>query len=219
MPHNQAGGWTTLAALLPALVAGAQPTSVPGGRAAFGGRAPVQQPAVQQAAAGSLFSKVEGAEVYRKGSYMEAGDYIAKLVSAEVKQGRTKTMIILEVAILTSSYNPDVPEKQGCNQEGSRATIFVQQNENFLSNVKEIMLAVSGFDPQGRARPEDDTVTQAECDALVAPEQHYAGALVYLEARVITTKTGNPFTRISWWPCPQLADGSPDTEKLFREVR
>ncbi len=82
------------------------------------------------------------------------------------------------------------------------------------------MLAVSGFDPAtGKPRDQDDVVSQAECEAYVSPEQPFAGAMVYIEAREIDTKAGGKFTRVSWWPCPVNADGSPDEGKLFSSVR
>jgi hypothetical protein len=223
MSENQQSGWLTIAALLPvAAAASGAPGGAPGGRAAFGGRAAPapQTPAPIGGTPATLFSGVEGAHVYRRGSNMEPGDYIAKLDTAEFKAARTgKNHIILGVKIIVSSYDANNPDKAQANQEGSTCAIFINQNDNFTSNMKEVMLAVSGFDAQGKPRPEDDVVTQDECAALISEQQPYTGALVYLEARSITTRAGNPFTRISWWPCPQLADGSPDLTKLMAEVR
>jgi hypothetical protein len=219
MTEDQSSGWSTIAALL-----GASAAPAPGARGAFTRPGTVAAaPAATAQGAGDvprgLFAGVENAQVIRRGNYLNAGDYIARLCSAEFKKGRSKNQVIIEVEILTSSYDANDPQKNGCNQEGSRGTIFIQHNDSFTSNIKEIVLAVCGFDEQGKARDVTDMVTQEECDALISAAQPYAGALVYLEARQITTKGGNPFTRISWWPCPLNKDGTPDTDKLFREVR
>ncbi len=165
-----------------------------------------------------MFAGVENADVIRRGNNIMAGDYICKVCSSEFKAGRQKNYIITELEVIKGSYDPTSgPE---CNRDGSRMTNFVLQNDNYLSNIKEIILAVSGIDPAtGKGRDPDDVVTQAECEALISPEQPFAGAMVYLEAREVPTKSGGIFTRVSWWPCPVLADGRPDEEKLFRDVR
>lgn len=226
MSENQTSGWLTIAAFLPASTPAAQvPVSPPaGGRASFGSRAPAVAPPIAApthvgGVPATLFSGVEGAEVFRKGNNVESGNYIAKLCSAEYKTGRTASYVILEVEILVSTYSPDAPDTINCNREGSRATIFVKQNDSFASNIKEAILALSGFNEANQPRPEDDVVNQDECNALIDARQAFKGAIVYLEAREITTKKGTPFTRICWWPCPLAADGTPDQERLHREVR
>lgn len=224
MTHDYSSGWLTLAALLgpPPAAAPAAPPPAAGTRAAFGGRPAASAPPPQAPGTPNRndpFAGIEGAQTFRRGNNMNPGTYIARVSSAEFKHGRQKDMVIIEVEILTSSYDVNDPTTHQCNKEGSRATVFVSMNDNFLSNMKEIILAVSGFDAQGQPRPENDTVTKAETDAFVSADQPFAGALVYLEARLIKTKAQTDFTRISWWPCPQHPDGSPDVDKLFRDVR
>lgn len=217
MPESQQGGWLTLAGLLPA-GAPTAPAPAAGTRSAFGTRPAPQAaaPAPSGAAPASLFAGVESAEVYRRGNNMNEGNYIAKVCSAEHKDGRTAQYVIFEVEILTSTYNANDPMYSGCNREGTRATIFCKKNENFASNMKEIILALSGFDPQGLPRPEDDVVTKEECMAAIGPEQPFTGAIVYIEARIVKTKAGGDFTRVSWWPCPLKADGTPDEARIGR---
>lgn len=221
MSHDYSSGWLTLAALLGPPPVAAAPPPAAGTRAAFAGRPTAVAPP-PAAAAGNRndpFAGIEGATIFRRGNNMNAGTYIARVSSAEFKHGRQKDMVIIEVMIITSSFTAEDPTTHESNKEGSSATIFVNMNDSFLSNMKEIILAVSGFDQNGQPRPETDIVTKAETDAFVSAAQPFAGALVYLEARLITTKTGSPFTRITWWPCPQHPDGSPDVDKLFRDVR
>ncbi len=223
MAEDQAalGVWSTLAVLCPAPAGASPAAAAPQSRAAFGQRAaPAQAPVQQQGMPKGIFAGVENAEVIRRGNNINPGDYICKLCSSEFKQGRQKNMVITELEVIKSSYEAAKAETHGCNREGSRMTNFVSQNDSFVSNIKEIILAASGFDAvTGKARDPEDTVTQAECEALVSPEQPYAGALVYIEAREVDTRAGGKFTRVSWWPCPLQADGSPDEQKLFTVVR
>jgi hypothetical protein len=211
----------------PAQPAWGQAPAQPPAFSGFNRQAPAQPPA-QPAFAGQaqggvlprgMFAGVANAQVTRRGQYMNQGDYICQIAEAQFKPGRTGNMVIIELDILESSYDANDQVKSRCNQPHSRVSVFIKQNDNFASNMKEVMLAVSGFDAQGQPRPETDQVSEAECDAFVSKEQPFAGALVYLEAREIATKAGNPYTRISWWPMCKKPDGSPDTDKFFREVR
>jgi hypothetical protein len=221
MTEDQKSGWQALSVLIPTAFTPGAGAVAP----AAGGRADFQRPAQHAPAGGaaastkSLFAGVEGADVIRRGVNMNEGKYIAKLCAAEFINGRKGDMVVLEVEILTSSYDAANPTTHSCNQEGTRANIYIKKNDNWLSNIKEVVLAASGFDKDGKARPVDDTVTQAECDGLISAAQPFTGALVYLEAKLVKTKAGGDFTRISWWPCPIQPDGTPDINKLMREVR
>jgi hypothetical protein len=228
MTQDMSSGWSTLAALLPSTPAIPAAPAQPAAGISRGGFAAHAAPAGQAQASSvprGAFAGVENASVTRRGEYINPGDYVARVCSAEYKNGRNgKTFVIVELQIIESSYSATDPGKQHCNQVGSNASIFVHKNDNFASNIKEIILAVSGFDAQGKPRDENEMVTQAECEALVSPEQPFAGALVYIEAREVDTRptpsnpNGGKFTRTSWWPCPKQADGSPDLAKL-RDIR
>lgn len=221
MPQDQSSTWAPVSAIFPASAPAAGL-----GRSAFA--PPAAARPAQTAAIGApkgLFAGVPNAEVMRKGAYLNQGDYVAKLCSAEFKTGRQKNMVIMEVDVVASTFDNQKPDTADCNREGSRASIFIQMNDSFAGNIKEIVLAVSGFDQAGNPRDVHDTVTQEECEALLAPEQPYAGAHVYLEARQITTKGGNPYTRTQWWPMPMKPSATeagkvePDWDKLFAKVR
>jgi hypothetical protein len=211
MAEDQAGGWLTLASFItPA------PAAPAGTRAAFGGQRPA--PAAMAPAGGgaraALFSGVEGAEIYRKGTNIREGQYVARVKSSEFKEGREANYVIVELELLVSDY--DETTNPNANQEGTSVSVFVKKNDMFASNMKEIMIAVSGYDPKtNQPRPEDDIVTPEECIAFISKEQPYAGALVFLKAVATTTKKeGKPFTRVNWWACPLLPSGNPDFERL-----
>lgn len=199
MTEDQKSGWQTVAVLLP--MANPMRTSNPPAAGGFAGRA--GQPQAQQGGTpANLYAGVENAEVYRKGALFTEGEYIARVARAEYIQGRQKNMVLIELEIITSSYDATIPATQGALREGVHATAFIIKNDNFLSNIKEVVLACSGFDAVGNWRKEDDVVTAEECNALTAPEQAFAGALVYLEAKMTKTRAGADYTRVNWWPCP-----------------
>lgn len=218
MTEDQKSGWQTVAVLLPMANPMRPGGTQPGGFAARAGQ-PQQGVGQSVGTPANLYAGVENAEVYRKGALFTEGEYIAKVARAEYIQGRQKNMVLVELEITTSSYNKDVPATHGALREGTHATAFIIKNDNFLSNIKEVVLACSGFDAAGNWRKEDDVVTAEECTALTAPEQAFAGAMVYLEAKMTKTRAGGDYTRLNWWPCPMKADGTPDTDKLFSQVR
>ncbi len=211
MTQDQSSGWKTIGELLGAVLNAPAAAAAPGQRGAFGGR--VLQTAAGAAGAG-IFAGVEGAQIMRRGNNFEEGNYVCKLGSAEYKQGREKNFVICEMEIVISSHDPADPSTSLCNREGTFATVFVQKNDSFVHNMKEIVVACSGFDEQGNPRDPNSIVTADECAQFVSVEQPFAGALVYLEARKVTTKKGGEFTRISWWAMPKDAAGAPDFERL-----
>lgn len=219
MTEDQTSGWKTVAELLPMANSMRPGVTQPGGFAARVGQPQAYQGAASGSVPPNLYAGVENAQVTRRGANFTEGQYICKLGSAEYKVGRQKSYVILELEVITSSYDAAIPATHESLREGAHATIFIALNDSFRNNIKEIVLACSGFDSEGKWRDENDVVTQQECEALTSTEQAYAGALVYLEAKQILTKENKPFTRISWWPCPVKADGTPDTDKLFSQVR
>jgi len=210
MPQDQSRPWAPKETYAPTATHPAPPPA-----AGFGGR---QAPAAGGAVAGvprGAFAGVENAEVYQRNPNLNEGKYIFELLEAEYKQLRAGgAAIIIEGRILVSTYDPNLPHTAQCNKEGTLVSIFVKQNDNFASNMKEIILALSGFDAAGNPRPMDDVVTAQECEELVAAGQVYKGRKVYLEATGITTKAGKPYTRVNWHPCPVDATGAPDMAKF-----
>ena len=225
MTQDQASGWVPASTLL-----GAVATAPAGGmgRAAF---AAPQRPGVGAAtgagAPAGMFAGVANADVMRRGNYFTQGDYVARLCSAEYKNGRTGSFVIFELEIIESTYDPDPTkaETHEANRVGSRATQFIKQNDNFASNIKEIVIALSGFDPQGKPRDVNDLVSSQECEQLISAAQPFTGAYVYLEARDTSTRAGGEFTRVNWWPMPMKPDSAdaakqvPDFDRLFADIR
>lgn len=207
MPEDQSRPWAPKESY-------ATPAPAQAAPAGFGGRTAAANPAAPGVPRGA-FAGVENAQVYQRNANITPGDYVVEITEALYKNLRSgKNSVIIEGRVLVSSYNAANPNTLGCNKEGSDISVFVTQNDSFASNMKEIILALSGFDAAGNPRPLDDVVTSTECEALVAPEQAYTGRKVFLQAREITTKAGNPYTRVQWHPCPIDGQGKPDLVRL-----
>jgi hypothetical protein len=214
---NGVGGWQTIAAFLPAAAA------APLTRAAF--QAPAAPAALPQQAAGapdaSLFAGMESAQISRRGSFITEGDYILRLSSCEYKLLRKsgKYSGVFEFVIVVSSYNAADPRTHKALTEGTGTTVFIQKNDSFNGNMKEMILALSGFDKAGQPRPETDVVTPAEVAATFGTSQPFAGAEIYCEARDRLTKENKEFTNMNYWPMPKTPDGKYDMERFHREIR
>lgn len=183
------------------------PAAAPGRNWGGGGR-------TQPAASRSPFAGVESAEVYQRNAYIQDGDYILKVLSVIFKEGRNSNMVIIEADVIVSNYDPT--SAPSANHEGTRISTFINaKNDSFLSNVKEFIIAASGFDPSGNPRPLDDQVSADECEQAMGPDQPLAGALLYVKAREIMTKSNTPFTRVAYHPAALLPDGSPDLNKCI----
>jgi hypothetical protein len=162
----------------------------------------------------SPFAAVGVASIIRRNDYINPGCYALRIVQVKYITGRNGDHVVVEADVITSSYEDAKPETHGCNREGSRLSAFIKKNDNFDGNMKELMIALIGYDANGACRADDDLVTQEECEAAISDAQPYAGAVVYAEAKQITTKAGNPYTRVNWWPIKMLADGTPDYESI-----
>lgn len=197
----------------------------------------VQQPAFQQpqqaatqpgwaatAAPAGLFNGVSNASVTRRGNNMNPGDYIARFIAAEYKEGQKGSYVISEVEIVATSFVQGDPIKGNCNPIGQRVSVFVKRNQSFDGNIKEIMLALSPHNSDGTIRDESSAIPPGETAALLQQPCPFAGQYVYMEARDVDTKGahGQPpgkFTRISWWHCPKDAAGNPDTATMAAKYR
>lgn len=184
-----------------------QPAPTPAAGRNWGGGAR-SQPVVSR----SPFAGVESAEVYQRNAYIQDGDYVLKILSVIFKEGRNSNMVIIEADVLVSNYDPTAAPQ--ANHEGTRISTFINaKNDSFLSNVKEFIIAASGFDTSGNPRPLDDQVGADECEQAMGPDQPLAGALLYVKAREVVTKAGTPFTRVNYHPAALLPDGTVDLNK------
>lgn len=170
----------------------------------WGNRAPAQQQqATQRGGWGNRsagnggrgkYAGVSNAEVgMARNPYLPEGEFIIRVVDSSFNQGRDHNAQIIEADVIMGDPN---------NFDGKRVTLYFKVNDSFLGNMKELVIAASGYDDQGNPRPREDHVTEEETEAMLDGEHPgIVGALLYVEARQIITRGGNPFTRYSFWPC------------------
>ena len=188
-----------------------------GFRGGFGNRPNVSapRPLVQR----SPFAGIETAEVSQRNPCLEGGQYILKILSMVYKEPtRTGgyTGIIIEVEVITSSHDP--VSCPGSNPEGTRASIFMKQNDSMASNFKGLLIAACGFDKDGNPRSVTDTITTEDAEAAVGPEQPYSGALIFDIANASPTRAGGTFTYHNFHPVALNADGTIDEAKTLSGV-
>ena len=165
---------------------------------------------------GSPFAGIEQATFTHRNAYLEPGRYVLRTKDLKYVSGRNGDFLFLEASVEVSTYNQADPTTHGCNQIGSIVSIGLKKNESFLSNVKKLMIALSGFDQAGNPRDPEDTVSQQEVNAAISDEQPYRGALIYVEANRRQSREGNEFTFYDYWPCKANADGTPDLNSIPR---
>lgn len=200
--HN--GQWTTLGAVRTSLgltSAGGAPSPGPAPQGQQGGWS---QPSSPQGGA-SPFAGIDNAQTpTARNPYLAPGKYVLHVVASTFNRGRDHNAQIIEVDILAADAmgpNPPTPEKV-------RATLYFKQNDSFLGNMKEIVIAASGFDANGNSRPRDSQITVAETEQWLNGEHpNIVGCLLYCEARETTTRSGTPFTVYNFWPCGSSGTG------------
>jgi hypothetical protein len=188
------------------------------------GQQPQQGGYPAAAAPANLFSGVANASVTRRGNNLTGGQYVGRFVSAEYKEGQNGIYVIAEVDIIISNYIEGDPINGKSTPAGQRVSIFVKKNQNFDSNIKEIMLALSPHNPDNTIREDTDNIPPHETAALLTQPCPFAGQYVYLMANETMTKGGpqappHPFTRINWWHCPKDAAGNPDIASMNANYR
>jgi hypothetical protein len=181
------------------------------------------------AAPHGLFSGAANASASRSGANLNDGDYVARYIGAEFKQGQgnnaMKQWVIHEVEIIKSSYDPANPASLQCTQVGQRVSIFVTKNVSFDGNMKEIALALMPLDANGQRRPDNAYISEQEFGAMLQDPCPLAGRMIYLEARKKKTKPtpqkpeGGEFTHIAWWHMPADAQGNPDLPTFLAHWR
>jgi len=162
-----------------------------------GGFQPQQQPQPQQG--GNPYGGVESAHASTpRNPYLSEGDYVIEVISSTYNYGREHNAQIVEADIvLAGPRNPDTNLGYG-----TRVTVYFKHNTAFDSNIKELVIAASGFDQSGQPRPRDDFVSSEETNAMLnGPTPGITGRLLYVEARQARSREGREFTRYTFWPC------------------
>lgn len=167
---------------------------------------------------GSKYNGMEKAEVgAARNPYLPEGKFVILVRDSHYNTGRQHNAQIIEADVKLGVDNQNNPLL-----ENQRVTLYFKQNDSFLNNMKEIVIAASGFDPQGNPRPREDFVSEAEADEMLdGPSPLIVGRLLYVEGRQVSTSTGGTYTRYQFWPCPSLGEDAsgdpiPDPDNIPR---
>lgn len=149
-----------------------------------------------------MFDGVEKAKASFDSNYVRRGHYLALITKVKADQNRQdQDFVAVEMTILHTHSDGDGKELQGTEEAGTNDTwhragedvshIMMKKHDSFLGNLKSFIANVMDVDPAD--------VTKATCvKACCQPDQPMAGRVVELKNRVIQTRAGNDFTKVSY---------------------
>jgi hypothetical protein len=129
-----------------------------------------------------VFDEIGGAKASTDSNPVRPGDFDAVIVECKmVKKFNGDVMMLVNMTVTFV--------REGDLKVGEDVTHFLKVNQpSFLGNVKQFVSATLGCSP--------DDVGKAEAERVVSEENPLAGKEVRVTARKITTRTGNPFTKV-----------------------
>lgn len=144
----------------------------------------------------SIFGGVTGVKSSQEANYTRPGRYVAYM--DRVKQDETRAhvpFVAFEMTILArlgkevDEDGKDLP----FHNVGDNVSHLIMKGgkgeDMFLPNVKAAVKALMGC--------AEDEVTEEECVAMVSDDQPLSGMVFTFHARQITTRGGNPFTKVT----------------------
>lgn len=153
-----------------------------------------------------LFADVEDAEVSQGGVYFLPGLYINEISKCKTQrsQRNNKDYFIVECMIKQSTCE-ELPA-------GRKASQVIDIN-NIMGppNIKAFVAAASGLDPVApninellidtwKGLTQTHMTIEQICERVVAADNPLEGIELFLEATLIKTRAGNPFTKHFWSP-------------------
>ena len=146
----------------------------------------------------SLFAKMKEAKENAGGLYLQPGNYLVEV--SDIKQQASsvghQVFYIVEMKILESDNDELRP-----GMEPAWLVDLTMKYENLaLGNVKAFLRAAYGTlaIAEGEEVPDQEDIGMDEAEASCTGILN--GTKVYAKAFNITTKSGNPFTKVSWAP-------------------
>lgn len=209
MSLDQSSGWQPLSTFLGTTATHGTPAAPAGGGGGWA-RGGATGGGQQRGGRSAVFNGVGGAQITRRLPFISEGDYIFCVHKMFYNEGRTSNAVIAEGEIILSN---DYGETRAL-PEGTSASIYIGKNDAFDRNVKELIIALSGFDDAGNPRPDDDYVSPEECEHWVSDANPAQGIWIYVSARNRQMKSSEKlFTAMSYYPVAKLPDGSIDWAK------
>lgn len=163
-----------------------------------------------------MFNGVEEAKASFDTNYVRRGHYLALITRVKADSTRKdEDFVAVEMTIL-HTYNDgdgkdlqDDPELEMGNKwhrtGEDTSHLMMAKHESFLSNLKAFIANVMGVDPA--------EVTKATCVKACDDDQPMAGRVVELKNRVIKTRAGKDFTKVSYSREVEPAEYAPVIDK------
>lgn len=145
---------------------------------------------------GSNFASIDPAS---GGVYLKApGIYVLRVAKVKVDEARAGFPYFLAEFDIVESSHPEL--LQGTRASWMATMKNATYKDTFLANVKGFLLAVlQGSQPGFRSEQINDQVIMA----VTGEQQPLTGMLVRAQATDISTKAGNPFTKVLFQPYAQ----------------
>lgn len=135
----------------------------------------------------SIFSGIKDAKVSPEGNYFKHPSHVWVEVHGVkiVKKFTGEQFVAIEVKVVRV-LDEDTPHKVGEDV----THLLKVSSPSFLGNFKGFVCAALGCEP--------DEVDQAAADRVTSDEQPLSGIVLEVTAREITTRAGNPFTKVTY---------------------
>lgn len=136
----------------------------------------------------------------RDSNYFKRGHYLVRIDKVKADQTRQgRQFLAIETTIIHTFKDGDGQDLQGNLEQGDQqwhtpgdtpSQLLMADQDTFLPNVKAFVAQVTGT-PEGQ-------ITSEVCNEMTAEDNPLGGLVAEVQNRLITTKAGNPFTRINW---------------------
>jgi len=150
-----------------------------------------------------MFSGIRDAKMSTDSNYARRGHYLAMITKMKADETRAgDDFVAVEMTILHTFEDGDGKDLQGSDDARPEDTwhrpgedmshLMMAKHDSFLGNLKACIANVLDVEPA--------EVTEEACIEATDPDgaQPMAGRVVELKNRVITTRAGKPFTKVSY---------------------
>ena len=139
-----------------------------------------------------MFRGVKDAKSNFGANYEREGHYIMFVRRVKVDQNRSKEWFVAVEKVCIECIDPgDEPKPHRPGEQCSQLFCnYGKGKDNFLPNLKAMIMNV--FE-----EPEEE-IDEDDCEALCSDQQPMACMFIEMQNKQVTTREGNPFTRIKY---------------------
>lgn len=143
----------------------------------------------------SIFDGINNAKVTNTGNWVRPGRYKAEINGVRMTKKFNGDQFVAIEMVITEVFDDGGDGQDGKalkgHKVGEEVTHLLKCSQpSFLGNFKQFASAALGCNP--------DEVGKAEANRITSDEQPMAGIDILLNAQTITTKAGNPFTKVTY---------------------